>query len=112
MQNDVISKFLRLVAIDSESLNERGMIDVLKADLADLDAEIFEDDCHTKTGAMQAIYMRLFPVISPKIQSCSALMSIPSSPAMGSKPRLKAIVSSPMVLRSSEPMINPELPRL
>jgi tripeptide aminopeptidase len=50
MQNDVISKFLRLVAIDSESLNERGMIDVLKADLADLDAEIFEDDCHTKTG--------------------------------------------------------------
>jgi len=50
MQNDVVSYFLRLVAIDSESLNERGMIDILKADLQDLGAEIEEDDCHTKTG--------------------------------------------------------------
>ncbi len=50
MRNDVISYFLRLVAIDSESLNERGMIDALKLDLLDLGAEIDEDDCHKNTG--------------------------------------------------------------
>ncbi|HHV37360.1 MAG TPA: M20/M25/M40 family metallo-hydrolase [Candidatus Cloacimonetes bacterium] len=50
MQNEVVSYFLELVAIDSESLNERGMIDRLKIDLEELGAETFEDECHLQTG--------------------------------------------------------------
>ncbi|MCB5235154.1 MAG: M20/M25/M40 family metallo-hydrolase [Candidatus Cloacimonetes bacterium] len=50
MQNDVVSYFLELVAIDSESLNERGMIERLKSDLEQLGAETFVDDSHLKTG--------------------------------------------------------------
>jgi tripeptide aminopeptidase len=46
MQNDVVSYFLRLVAIDSESKNERSMADVLKLDLEELGAQVEEDNCH------------------------------------------------------------------
>jgi len=50
MQNDVISYFMQLIRIDSESLNERAMIDTLKQDLQALGANVDEDDCHNKTG--------------------------------------------------------------
>jgi tripeptide aminopeptidase len=50
MQNDVISYFMQLISIDSESLNERAMIDTLKQDLQELGAQVDEDDCHHKTG--------------------------------------------------------------
>ncbi len=46
MQDDVVSYFLRLVAIDSESRNERSMADVLKLDLEELGAVVEEDNCH------------------------------------------------------------------
>ncbi|MDD2228859.1 MAG: M20/M25/M40 family metallo-hydrolase [Candidatus Cloacimonetes bacterium] len=46
MQDDVISYFLRLVAIDSESKNERAMVDVLKLDLEELGATVEEDNGH------------------------------------------------------------------
>ncbi len=50
MQNDVISYFMQLISIDSESLNERAMIDKLKQDFMELGAKIDEDNCNTKTG--------------------------------------------------------------
>ncbi|GAB1467700.1 M20/M25/M40 family metallo-hydrolase [Candidatus Cloacimonadota bacterium] len=46
MQDDVVSYFLRLIAIDSESKNERGMVDVLKLDLEELGATVEEDKAH------------------------------------------------------------------
>ncbi len=46
MQDDIVSYFLRLVAIDSESKNERSMADVLKLDLEELGAIVEEDNCH------------------------------------------------------------------
>lgn len=50
MQNDVISYFMHLISIDSESKNERAMIDALKKDLQQLGAEVDEDDCGNSTG--------------------------------------------------------------
>ncbi len=50
MTNDVIQYFLELVAIDSESRDERAMMDRLKADLEELGAKVEEDDAHLKTG--------------------------------------------------------------
>lgn len=61
MQNDVISYFLRLVAIDSESKNERGMIDALKLDLEELGCEVEEDDAHQKTGGNAGNLHAIFP---------------------------------------------------
>jgi len=46
MQDDVVKYFLRLVSIDSESKNERAMMDVLRKDLEELGAEVLEDSCH------------------------------------------------------------------
>jgi tripeptide aminopeptidase len=46
MQDDIVSYFLRLVAIDSESKNERSMADALKLDLEELGAIVEEDNCH------------------------------------------------------------------
>ena len=48
MQNDVVSYFLDLVAIDSESKKERAIADKLKKDLEELGAIVEEDDCGTK----------------------------------------------------------------
>lgn len=50
MQSDVVKYFLELVAIDSESKNERAMADRVKLDLAELGAEVWEDDCNVQTG--------------------------------------------------------------
>lgn len=50
MQSDVVKYFLELVAIDSESKNERAMADRVKQDLMEMGAEVWEDDCHLHTG--------------------------------------------------------------
>lgn len=50
MQNDVVAYFLELVAIDSESKNERAMADRLTADLRALGATVEEDGSHNQTG--------------------------------------------------------------
>ena len=49
MNTDVIQYFLELIAIDSESRDERAMIDRLKADLAALGATVTEDDSQLST---------------------------------------------------------------
>lgn len=47
MQEDIVSYFMQLISIDSESKNERAMIDCLKGDLEQLGAELIEEDnCH------------------------------------------------------------------
>lgn len=53
MQDDIISYFLELVQIDSESGNERQMIDTLTKDLIALGALVEEDNSmgHTKSNA-------------------------------------------------------------
>lgn len=50
MKERVIGKFLELIAIDSETKNERNIADVLKKQLADLGLEVIEDDSYKKTG--------------------------------------------------------------
>lgn len=50
MHTDVVKYFLELVCIDSESKNERKVADKLKADLAALGAEVFEDEAHLEHG--------------------------------------------------------------
>ncbi len=46
MHNDVVKYFMSLIAIDSESKNERAMMDILRADLEELGAKVEEDNCH------------------------------------------------------------------
>ncbi|HNT52029.1 MAG TPA: M20/M25/M40 family metallo-hydrolase [Candidatus Syntrophosphaera sp.] len=61
MHPDVIQYFLDLVAIDSESKNERAMIDRLKADLQALGATVEEDSCHLQTGGNAGNLYAFFP---------------------------------------------------
>jgi len=46
----LLNEFLELVQIDSESGDERAIADVLKAKLADLGGDVFEDDSAVITG--------------------------------------------------------------
>lgn len=50
MQTDVVQYFLELVAIDSESKNERAMADKIKADLTAMGAQVNEDEAYHQTG--------------------------------------------------------------
>lgn len=50
MSKNVTEYFLELVQIDSESRNERAMIDKLKLDLEEMGFKVHEDNCYTKTG--------------------------------------------------------------
>ncbi len=61
MHKDVVSYFLELIAIDSESRNERAMADRLKADLESLGATVSEDDCQTSTGGNAGNLYALIP---------------------------------------------------
>lgn len=61
MHDDVIRYFLELVAIDSESRDERAVIDRLKSDLAELGADILEDDANTFTGGNAGNLHALIP---------------------------------------------------
>lgn len=49
-QERVIGKFLELIAIDSETKNERNIADILKKQLSELGLEVVEDDSQSKTG--------------------------------------------------------------
>lgn len=66
MQTDVVKYFMELVAIDSESKNERAMADRIKADLASMGAEVSEDDAHTHTGGNAGNIHAWFPGDSTK----------------------------------------------
>ena len=61
MNTDVIQYFLELVAIDSESRDERTMIDRLKLDLTALGATVEEDSAHLKTGGNAGNLYALIP---------------------------------------------------
>ncbi|MBP7899319.1 MAG: M20/M25/M40 family metallo-hydrolase, partial [Candidatus Syntrophosphaera sp.] len=50
MQDEVVNYFLELISIDSESGDERAIIDRLKADLKALGAKVEEDDAYILTG--------------------------------------------------------------
>ena len=50
MQDDVVNYFLELISIDSESGDERAIIDHLKEDLKALGAIVDEDDAYILTG--------------------------------------------------------------
>lgn len=89
MQNDVISYFLGLVAIDSESLDERAMIDTLKLDLAQLGAEVSEDDCYKKTGGNAGNLYAFFPgtIAKEPLLFCSHVDTV--TPGKGIKARIE-----------------------
>lgn len=61
MQNDVVNYFLSLIAIDSESKNERVMMDVLRLDLEELGAKVEEDNCHKHNDGNAGNLYAYFP---------------------------------------------------
>lgn len=61
MQTDVVKYFLELIAIDSESRDERAMIDRLKSDLLEFGASVTEDDTHNETGSNAGNIHALIP---------------------------------------------------
>lgn len=73
MQNDVIGYFMQLISIDSESLNERAMIDTLTRDLQELGASTFEDTCHHNTGGNAGNLFATIPgsIDKPPILLCA-----------------------------------------
>ena len=60
MQDEVVNYFLELISIDSESGDERAIIDRLKADLKALGAKVEEDDAYILTGGNAEISMLKF----------------------------------------------------
>jgi tripeptide aminopeptidase len=73
MQNDIVSYFMRLIAIDSESKNERAMMDVLKLDLEELGATVEEDNCHKHNDGNAGNLYAYFPgkIEKPPILFCA-----------------------------------------
>jgi len=61
MQDDVVKYFLRLVTIDSESKNERAMMDALRVDMEELGAEVSEDSCHKHNDGNAGNLYAYFP---------------------------------------------------
>lgn len=61
MQDDVVSYFMRLIAIDSESKNERAIMDVLKLDLELMGATVEEDNCHKHNDGNAGNLYAYFP---------------------------------------------------
>jgi len=61
MKNDVVCYFLELVSIDSESGNERAIVDKLKKDLEELGAIVEEDDCASKIEGNAGNLYAYFP---------------------------------------------------
>lgn len=89
MESEIQKYFCRLVSIDSESLDERAMIDALKADLISFGAEIFEDDTHTKTGGNAGNLFARIPgnVSKPPILLCAHVDTV--VPGKGVKPQIQ-----------------------
>ncbi len=78
MNTDVVQYFLDLIAIDSESKDERAMADRLKADLASLGAEVSEDTCQQSTGGNAGNLYAWFPgqTSQPPILFCAHLDTV------------------------------------
>lgn len=89
MQNDVVKYFLHLVTIDSESLNERGMIDFLKKDLEELGAQTYEDKCHLETGGNAGNLYGYLPgnIDKAPILLCAHVDTV--KPGNGIKPQMR-----------------------
>lgn len=89
MESEIQKYFCRLVSIDSESLDERAMMDALKADLASFGAEIFEDDTHSKTGGNAGNLFARIPgsVLKPPILLCAHVDTV--VPGKGIKPQIQ-----------------------
>ena len=62
MSNDVIQYFLELIAIDSESGDERAMMDRLREDLEKLGARVEEDGASKNTDGNAGNQHALIPV--------------------------------------------------
>ena len=89
MQNDVVSYFLDLIVIDSESKKERAIADKLKKDLEELGAIVEEDDCGTKIDGNAGNLYAYFPgVINKKpILLCAHCDTV--VPGKGIKPTIE-----------------------
>ena len=87
MSNDVVNYFLELIAIDSESKDERAMADRVKADLEALGATVEEDSIHLKTGGNAGNLHALIPgrIDKQPILFCAHLDTV--KPGKGIKPR-------------------------
>jgi tripeptide aminopeptidase len=88
MQQNVTDYFLNLIQIDSESKNERAMVDRLTADLTAMGATVTEDKAHLITGGNAG---NLYAFIPGKIDKkpllfCAHLDTV--RPGVGIKPNL------------------------
>lgn len=85
MQSDVVKYFLELVAIDSESRNERAMADRVIADLIEMGATVSEDDCYIVTGGNAGNVFATIPgdVDRPPVMFCAHLDTV--KPGIGVK---------------------------
>lgn len=89
MQADIVSYFMELVAIDSESRNERKVADKLIHDLKDLGAEVCEDESTSFTKGSTGNILARFPGKLDKapILFCSHIDTV--VPGNGIKPRIE-----------------------
>jgi len=89
MPNDVVSYFLDLIVIDSESKKERAIADKLKKDMEELGAIVEEDDCGTKIDGNAGNLYAYFPgVINKKpILLCAHCDTV--VPGKGIKPTIE-----------------------
>ncbi len=90
MQKDIVSYFLELIAIDSESQNERAMIDRLKQDLQDLGAEVvIEDGCQSLSSGNAGNLYAYFPgkIEKAPILLCAHVDTV--TPGNGIKARIE-----------------------
>ncbi|MDP3113873.1 MAG: M20/M25/M40 family metallo-hydrolase [Candidatus Cloacimonadaceae bacterium] len=61
MLSDIVSYFMQLVTIDSESLDERAVVDAVKEDLLSLGAEVVEDNAYVIIGGNAGNILARFP---------------------------------------------------
>lgn len=88
MQDDIISYFLKLVRIDSESGDERQMIDTLKEDLIAMGATVKEDNTMANTKSNAGNLYAYIPgeIAKEPILLCAHVDTV--SPGKGVQPRI------------------------
>lgn len=89
MTQDLISYFLELVQIDSESRNERAIADKLKRDLTEMGFTVEEDDAGEKTGGNAGNIYAFLPgkVNLEPLLFCAHIDTV--KPGNGIQPELK-----------------------
>lgn len=90
MQEDIVNYFMGLVAIDSESKNERAMIDRLKKDLQELGANVVEEDmCQSRSEGNAGNLYAYFQgkIAKPPILLCAHVDTV--TPGNGVKARIE-----------------------